>query len=111
MTKKENELYSKKAEEFLINRKINPKIKSDLRESYETTRNTLGNDISDIKENIDTLKEKKKSIKEEKNKYDYELSTEKKIRDNGKKIMDNGKKWITDTFSSKSKTKPDRNQP
>lgn len=119
LTKKENELYSKQAKNFLINRKINskinpkinPKIDSNLRESYVKERDTLLGKISDIKENIDTMKEKKKSIKEEKNKYDYELSTEKKIRDNGKKIMDNGKKWITDTFSSKSKTKPDRNQP
>jgi hypothetical protein len=112
LTKKENELYSKKAENFLINRKINskinpkinPKIDSDLRKSYENKRNTLVGDISDIKDNIDKLKEEKKSIKEEKNKYDFELSTEKKIRDNGKKIMDKGKNWITDTFSSKSKT-------
>jgi hypothetical protein len=112
LTKKENELYSKEAEKFLIDRKINskinpkinPKIDSDLRKSYENKRNTLVGDISDIKDNIDKLKEEKKSIKEEKNKYDFELSTEKKIRDNGKKIMDKGKNWITDTFSSKSKT-------
>ena len=95
LTKKENELYSKEAVKFLINRKINPKIKSDLRESYETTRNTLGNDISGIEGNINTLKEKKKSIKEEKDNYDYELSTRKKIMD---------------TFST-PKTNPGRNQP
>ena len=95
MTKKENELYSKEAEKFLINRKINPKINRDLRESYETTRDTLGNDISSIEGNINTLKEQKKSIKEEKDNYDYELSTRKKIMD---------------TFST-PKTNPDRNQP
>jgi len=81
LTKKENELYSKEAEKFLINRKINPKINRDLRESYETTRDTLGNDISSIEGNINTLKEQKKSIKEEKDNYDYELSTRKKIID------------------------------
>ena len=95
LTKKENELYSKEAEKFLINRKINPKINRDLRESYETTRDTLGNDISSIEENINTLKEQKKSIKEEKDNYDYELSTRKKIMD---------------TFST-PKTNPGRNQP
>ena len=95
LTKKENELYSKEAEKFLINRKINPKINRDLRESYETTRDTLVDDISDIEGNINTLKEQKKSIKEEKDNYDYELSTRKKI---------------IDTFY-KPKTNPGRNQP
>lgn len=108
LTKKENELYSKEAEKFLIDRKINskinpkinPKIDSDLRKSYENKRYTLVGDISDIKDNIDKLKEEKKSIKEEKNKYDDELSTKKKIMDDGKKIMNNGKKLIKDTFST-----------
>lgn len=65
LTKKENELYSKKAEKFLINRKINPKIKSsDLQKSYVNTRGDLENDINSIKINIDALKEQKKSIKQ-----------------------------------------------
>lgn len=58
LTKKENELYSKKAEKFLINRKINPKIikSSDLQKSYVNTRDALKKDISNIEENINTLK-------------------------------------------------------
>ena len=35
LTKEKNELYSKKAEKFLIDRKINPKINSDLQEKIE----------------------------------------------------------------------------
>ena len=61
LTKKENELYSKKAEKFLINRKINPKRNSsDLQKSYVNTRDALENDIDSINSNINTLKEKRK---------------------------------------------------
>ena len=64
LTKKENELYSKKAEKFLINRKINPKINSsDLQKSYVNTRDALENDIDSINSNINTLKEKRKNDK------------------------------------------------
>lgn len=64
LTKKENELYSKKAEKFLINRKINPKRNSsDLQKSYVNTRDALENDIDSINSNINTLKEKRKNDK------------------------------------------------
>jgi hypothetical protein len=82
LTKKKNELYSKQAEEFLINRrKINPKMDNDLQTSYVEKKDILKNDINAINANIQTLTEQKKSIKEQKDKYDYELSTSKQIKD------------------------------
>jgi hypothetical protein len=74
LTKKENELYSKKAEKFLINRKIYPNINNELQTSYVEKRDNLEKNIDDIKANIQTLTQKK-------NGYNYDLSTGKKIID------------------------------
>jgi hypothetical protein len=81
LTKKKNELYSKRAEKFLINRKIYPKINNELQTSYVEKRDILENNINDINANIQTLTQQKNSIKEQKDKYNYDLSTRKKIID------------------------------